>query len=120
MASHILAKDILAKIIIEKIPFALVLKTVFKQADLEKEDRSITSALVGCALRHYLVAERLIKDTYPSIDNSGLMAVLVALSNALFIKKLIKMNVIHMLNLLSRKMKQRSMILSLLLWKAKN
>ena len=88
MASHILAKDILAKIIIEKIPFALVLKTVFKQADLEKEDRSITSALVGCALRHYLVAERLIKDTYPSIDNSGLMAVLVALSNALFIKKI--------------------------------
>lgn len=88
MASHILAKDILTKIIIEKIPFSLVLKTVFKHADLEKEDRSIISALVGCALRHYLVAERLIKDTYPNIDNNGLMSVLVAMSNVLFIKKI--------------------------------
>ena len=62
MAIHILAKDILKKIIVENVPFSLALKQTFKKENVAKEDRSIVSALVGCALRHYLVMERLIKD----------------------------------------------------------
>ena len=88
MATHILAKDILQKIIIENVPFSLALKQTFKHEDVAKEDRPVISALVGCALRHYLVMERLIKDAYPNIESDGFIALLVAFSNALFIKKL--------------------------------
>lgn len=88
MAAHSLAKDILQKIIVEKIPFSLALKQAFKKGDISKEDRSVISAVVGCALRHFIVMERLIKDAYPNIENDGFVALLVAFSNAMFIKKM--------------------------------
>ena len=88
MAAHSLAKDILQKIIVEKIPFSLALKQAFKKGDISKEDRSVISAVVGCALRHFIVMERLIKDAYPDIENDGFVALLVAFSNAMFIKKM--------------------------------
>ena len=88
MANHILAKDILQKIIIDNIPFSLALKQTFKHNNLSKEDRSTVSALVGCSLRHYLVMERLIKDAYPNIETDGFVALLIAFSNALFIKRI--------------------------------
>ena len=74
MAAHSLAKDILQKIIVEKIPFSLALKQAFKKGDISKEDRSVVSAVVGCALRHFIVMERLIKDAYPEIENDGFVA----------------------------------------------
>ena len=88
MAAHILVKDILNKIINEKTPFSLALKQTFKKENVAKEERPVISALVGCALRHYLVMERIIKETYPEIESEGFIALLVAFSNALFIKKL--------------------------------
>ena len=88
MAAHILVKDILNKIINEKVPFSLALKQAFKKDTASKEDKAIVSALVGCALRHYLVMERIIKDVYPEIESEAFIALLIALSNALFIKKL--------------------------------
>ena len=88
MATHILAKDILQKIIIENVPFSLALKQAFKNDSVSKDDKPVVSALVGCALRHYLVMDRLIKDAYPNIESDGFIALLVAFSNALFIKKL--------------------------------
>ena len=88
MAVHLLAKDILQKIIIEKTPFSLALKQAFKHGDVNKEDRSIASAVVGCSLRHYIVMERLIKDAYPELESEGVLALMVAFSNVLFIKKI--------------------------------
>ena len=88
MAATLLAKDILQKIIIEKIPFSLALKQAFKRSDVSKEDRPIISAVVGCSLRHYIVMERIFKDAYPNLESEGLVALFVAFSNALFIKKL--------------------------------
>ena len=88
MAAHLLAKDILQKIIIEKIPFSLALKQAFKRTDASKEDRPVISAVVGCSLRHYIVMERIFKDAYPDMESEGLVALFVAFSNALFIKKL--------------------------------
>ena len=88
MANHILAKDILQKIIVESVPFSLALKQTFKHNNLSKEDRSTVSALVGCSLRHYLVMECLIKEAYPNIESDGFIALLVAFSNALFIKRI--------------------------------
>ena len=88
MPAHSLAKDILQKIIFENIPFSLALKQAFKKGDISKEDRSVVSAVVGCALRHFIVMERLIKDAYPEIANDGFLALLVAFSNAMFIKKM--------------------------------
>ena len=88
MANHILAKDILQKIIFENSLFSLTLRQSFKHHDLLPEDRSTISAVVGCSLRHYIVMERLIKETYPNIENEGFVALLVAFSNALFIKRM--------------------------------
>ena len=88
MANYIIAKDILQKIINESIPFSLALKQSFKHNNVAKEEKSIISAVVGCALRHYLVMERLIKETYPDIETEGFIALLIAFSNALFIKKI--------------------------------
>ena len=89
MATALLAKDILSKIIVENVPFSLALKQSFKRNNnLSKEERSEVSAVVGCALRHYIVMERLIKDAYPNIESEGFAAFLVAFSNALFIKKI--------------------------------
>ena len=88
MSAHVLTKDILNKIIIEKVPFSLALKQAFKNDDVVKEERVIVSALVGCALRHYFVMERVIKDAYPDIESDAFIALLVAFANALFIKKI--------------------------------
>ena len=88
MANALLAKDILKKIIAENVPFSLALKQAFKHGNIAKDDKSVVSAVVGCALRHYIVMERLLKDAYPEIESEGLCALLVAFSNALFIKKL--------------------------------
>ena len=89
MGSALLAKDILTKITVENIPFSLALKQAFKHdSSVSKEDRSVVSAVVGCALRHYIVMERLLKDAYPNIESEGLAALLIAFSNALFIKKI--------------------------------
>ena len=88
MAAHSLATDILQRIIVENVPFSLALKQAFKKGDISKEDRSIVSAVVGCSLRHFIVMERLIKDAYPDIESRGLIAIMVAFSNAMFIKKM--------------------------------
>ena len=88
MAVTILAKEILSKIIIENVPFSLALKQAFKHDNVEKDERAAVSAVVGCALRHYLVMVRLFKDAYPDIEDKSIPALLVAFSNALFIKKI--------------------------------
>ena len=88
MAIYHIAKDILLKIINESTPFSLALKQSFKHHNVSKEEKPIVSAIVGCALRHYLVMERLVKDTYPNLESEGFIALLIAFSNALFIKKI--------------------------------
>ena len=87
MTPQVLAKDILNKIIYENTPFSLALKQAFKRNDLPKEDRSAVSAMVGCVLRHYLVMSNVIKNQYPDMESLGVIALLIAFSNALFIKK---------------------------------
>ena len=88
MELHELAKDVLQKIIVEKMQFSLALKQVVKKNNLERNDRATLSAVVGCALRHYLVMERLVNDAYPELGSEGFIALLIAFANALFIKKL--------------------------------
>ena len=88
MAPHILTKDILNKIIYEEVPFSLALKHAFKHDDISKEDRSVVSAMVGCVLRHYLVLKRVVESAYPEVESQGALLIMIALSNALFIKKM--------------------------------
>ena len=88
MNTQLLSKDILSKIINENVPFSLALKQSFKHHQVSKEEKSIVSAIVGCALRHYLVLERIIEDHYPEIESEPLFALLVAISNILFIKRI--------------------------------
>ncbi|HHT67609.1 MAG TPA: hypothetical protein GX010_05295 [Erysipelotrichaceae bacterium] len=88
MVQQTLAKEILGKIINENIPFSLALKSAFKHNNTPREERAIISAIVGCVLRHYLVMDKIVKLAYPEMDNEGVILALIALSNALFIKKL--------------------------------
>ena len=88
MAPHVLAKEILNRIINEDTPFSLALKQAFKKNNVSKEERGSVSAVVGCVLRHYLVMSHIINTQYPELDSQGLIAMMIALSNALFIKKL--------------------------------
>ena len=87
MTPQVLAKDILNKIIYENTPFSLALKQAFKRNDFSKEERGNVSAMVGCVLRHYLVMSNVIQKQYPDMESLGVIALLIAFSNALFIKK---------------------------------
>lgn len=88
MTPQVLARDILNRIINENTPFSLALKQAFKKNEVSKEDKANISAMVGCALRHYLVLSNVISKQYPALDSVGVIALMIAFSNALFIKKL--------------------------------
>ena len=88
MAPHVLAKEILIRIINESSPFSLALKQAFKKNNVSKEERASVSAVVGCVLRHYLVMSHIINSQYSELTSEGVIAMMIALSNALFIKKL--------------------------------
>lgn len=88
MAQHVLAKEILNKIINEGVPFSLALKQAFKKNDISKDDRSAVSAVVGCVLRHYLVMSKVALEAYPEMESLGVISLLIAMSNALFVKKM--------------------------------
>ena len=87
MAPQVLAKEIVNKIIYENTPFSLALKQAFKRNDISKEEKAGISAIVGCVLRHYLVMSHVIQKQYPELESLGMVALLIAFSNALFIKK---------------------------------
>ena len=88
MTPQVLARDILNRIINENTPFSLALKQAFKKNEVSKEDKANISAMVGCVLRHYLVLSNLIGKQYPELESLGAIALMIAFSNALFIKKL--------------------------------
>lgn len=88
MTPQVLARDILNKIINENTPFSLALKQAFKKNEVSREDKANISAMVGCVLRHYLVLSNVISKQYPNLDSVGVIALMIAFSNALFIKKL--------------------------------
>ena len=88
MTPQVLARDILNRIINENTPFSLALKQAFKKNEVSKEDKANISAMVGCVLRHYLVLSSVIAKQYPELESLGAIALMIAFSNALFIKKL--------------------------------
>ena len=88
MTPQVLARDILNRIINENTPFSLALKQAFKKNEVSKEDKANISAMVGCVLRHYLVLSNVISKQYLALDSVGVIALMIAFSNALFIKKL--------------------------------
>ena len=88
MTPQVLARDILNRIINENTPFSLALKQAFKKNEISKEDKANISAMVGCVLRHYLVLSNIISKQYPELESLGAIALMIAFSNALFIKKL--------------------------------
>ena len=88
MDPQLLAQDILNKIIYENVPFSLGLKQAFKRQNVSKEEKATVSAIVGCALRHFLVLERIIKDAYPEISDQAMLSLIVAICNILFIKRI--------------------------------
>jgi 16S rRNA (cytosine967-C5)-methyltransferase len=55
-----IGKSILLKLVVDEMPFALVLRKSFKKLDVDPVTRSNITALVGCELRHHYIFDNLI------------------------------------------------------------
>lgn len=60
MSKFEIGKTILIKLVVDEIPFARVLKQIFKNEDINPTDRANITALVGCELRHHFIFDNLI------------------------------------------------------------
>lgn len=82
-----LAQEVLVNVLDKNVPFSLAVKNCFKYKVVDKNERSIVTALVGCSLRHYIVFDYHIKNTFGELTNIGKSGLLLALADTLFIKK---------------------------------
>ena len=55
-----LSKSILTRLVLDEVPFALVLRQAFKKVDIDPASKSNITALVGCELRHHYIFDNLI------------------------------------------------------------
>ena len=62
-------KSILIKLVVNEIPFARVLKSTFKNIEIDPVDRSNVVALVGCELRHHYIFDNLISRFIGEVAN---------------------------------------------------
>ncbi len=60
MTEFEIARTILKKLVLEDVPFALVLRQYFKKNTVEPQVKSNVTALVGCELRHHYIFDNLI------------------------------------------------------------
>ena len=86
MKNFSLAHSVLLQILENNVSFSLAIRNAFNDEKNKTLIRSDISSLVGCSLRHYLVFTDIIKTRYENLDNSQIIYLLLALSNALFIK----------------------------------
>ena len=86
MKNFSLAHSVLLQILENNVSFSLAIRNAFNDEKNKTLIRSDISSLVGCSLRHYLVFTDIIKTRYENLDNSQTVYLLLALSNALFIK----------------------------------
>ncbi len=83
-----LSKSILARLVLEQVPFALALRQAFKKVNLEPASKSNITALIGCELRHHYIFDNLIgRFIGDDIDFASTIYLRFYLSNHLFLRR---------------------------------
>ena len=93
-----LALDIYKKVVFENVPFSLAIKNEWKNKNVEAPQRNEVSALVGCALRHYLIFEYRISELKIDFSNKEKLCIMLVLANNLFIKKFDNSDILGFIN----------------------
>ena len=80
-------KNILEKIILKDVPFALAIRNGLKKGNLDGTARSNITALLGCELRHHLMFDNLINRFFENIEFEKTVNLRFLISNILFLKR---------------------------------
>ncbi|MDY0345095.1 MAG: hypothetical protein WCX85_01505 [Bacilli bacterium] len=83
-----IVKTVLTQILYQDIEFQHALRSVFKEHPENKEHSSLVSAIVGCALRHQYLFERIVKDLGNEYSDEQKCLLYASLANNLFLKRI--------------------------------
>lgn len=87
MTEFEISKAILLNVVLEQIPFAMVLKSTFKKFDLDFHQKANVTALVGCELRHQYLFDNLLSRFIEEKDFEKTVYLRFALANQMFLKR---------------------------------
>jgi len=90
------SKKILNKIISDGMPFAVALKVVFKNDNVDQSLKGNIAALVGCELRHHLVFDNLMSNYFPNVEFEKTIYVRFFAANQLFLKRFVKNEILEL------------------------
>ena len=83
-----IGKSVLLKLVVDEMPFALVLRKTFKKIDVDPVTKSNITALVGCELRHHYIFDSLInRFISESIEFEKTVYLRFYLANHLFLRR---------------------------------
>jgi 16S rRNA (cytosine967-C5)-methyltransferase len=82
------ARDILAEIIFNQLPFTEAIKKIFKQSNVDFASQSLVRSLTSCELHHHLLLSHLVETNFPSLDKEDKLLLQTALGNNIFIKRI--------------------------------
>lgn len=92
-----ISKEILEKVVLKEVPFALSLRNAFKAHNIEeKEIKSNITSLVGCELRHHLVFDSLILRYFGDVEFVKTIYLRFYLSNHLFLKRFLDKDILKL------------------------
>lgn len=82
------SKAVLMRLVVDDIPFALVLRQTFKKTDADPQTKSNVTALVGCELRHHFIFDNLINRFIgENVEFEKTIYLRFYLSNHLFLRR---------------------------------
>ena len=82
-----ISKAILLKVVVDQIPFAMVMKNSFKKYNLQPQQKADISALVGCELRHQYLFDHLLSRYLQEVEFEKTIYLRFALANHMFLKR---------------------------------
>lgn len=91
-----LSKKILLKIVSNEIPFAVALKSVFKNENIDAQNKGNVTALVGCELRHHLMFDNIVSQFIDGVEFEKTIFLRFYLSNHLFLKRFLDKEILSL------------------------
>ena len=83
-----ISKEILNRLVVEQVPFALALRQYFKRNDADPILRANVTALIGCELRHHFIFDNLINRFIgENVEFTKTVYLRFYLSNHLFLRR---------------------------------
>ena len=92
-----ISKKILIKIVNADIPFAIALKSTFKDLDCDTNFKSNVTALVGCELRHHIIFNNVCERFLPNIEFEKTIYARFYAANKLFLKRFLEKDIISLI-----------------------